>query len=524
MKRLLSFIPLANAYSLHRFSILGACLKDYLNQNPCFATLFWILLGSGVYFLSAPIFICILLFLIITVVSSLDFIQRKFFLLYAISLTLFGNFYSLYRDTPHFATNIVKQGSGIFCVSEKKESTLFGKKSLVYKGVLTQFTDAQGKVYKSIPCTLRRPLHAPLWSSDQIFLENLELSIKDKRQFSIKIPTKFYGAAIGKHFSFAHKRYKAKMTIFNHLQKRYEDKKTFAFISAMATGYIDHKTLMYEFSKTGIQHLLTISGFHFSLLALFLSAILKPCLPKKIFIASLVGLLSLYVLYLGPSPSVSRSWVAAVLMLIAYFYEIPTNPINYLSCAGILAFLDNPLCLTQLGFQLSYLATFGILAYFRLCDHMMQFIFPSRSSATLFSFSNSKQLFCLCMILIRKSLALDNAVNLITLPVIFYHFESFPLFSFFFNLIIPLLLLPSLYLLIIGLLCTPLRPLETTLHAWNHAYTKCILDYVASCPKVLETTITLKNITATASAVAVMMIFLFLLMLNKDQRPFKRVG
>jgi predicted membrane metal-binding protein len=126
------------------------------------------------------------------------------------------------------------------------------------------------------------------------------------------------------------------------------------------------------------------------------------------------------------------------------------------------------------------------------------------------------------MILIRKSIALDNAVNLITLPVIFFHFESFPLFSFFFNLIIPLLLLPSLYLLMLGLMCAPLTALETTLHAWNHAYTKSILDYVAACPKILETTLTLKNMSATACAVGVLMIFLSLLILEKKHAPLRR--
>lgn len=490
---------------------LSKALDNYFNKTPAFAFFLWILLGAGAYFLSLPLFLLLLL------LFTLPYYNKKSDLIKVVLLSSFGYFYSFYHDCPSLPIGSEKLGKGFFFVTEKKETTLFGKKSLLYKGILKQFTDSQGKIYKNIPCHLTRPLHIPLCIADKICLDHLTLIVKDRRSFCIKVPRSLSGDPYGNTFSLTEKRYRAKTSLLQHLQTRYRDKKTYSFIAAMAAGYLDNKTLMHEFSKTGIQHLLTISGFHFTILAFFISALFKPWLPKKTFICCLLLLLTFYVIYLGPSPSVSRSWIAAILMLIAYYFEIPSNPINYLSIAGLIAFLENPLCLTTLGFQLSYLATFGIISYFSICEKGMQIFLPTRSASSLFTMRSSKQIFCLFLILLRKSLSLDNAVNLMTIPVIFYYFGSFPIFSFYFNLIIPLLLLPSLYLLLFGLLLTPFTFLETTIHSINNAYTKCILDCVASCPKTLETCLTIKNTKATTAVVALVLVFILLLLSNRKK-------
>jgi competence protein ComEC len=473
------------------------------------------MLGAGAHLLSLPLFISLILFFLV-VLRYAQLAHKTIYLIAASLLALFGFIYTFLRDCPSLQQSSQHMGKGVFHVIEKRQTTLFGKKSLLYKGTLKQFTDNKGRIYKPMPCYLSRPLHAPLCCADQIAFDAILLIVKDRRSFSIKIDKTSLGTCYNKT-TLAEKRYKAKMSLLEHLKKRYKDKKTLSFISAMTVGYIDNKTLMYEFSKTGIQHLLTISGFHFGLLVIFLAVFLRPFFSKPLFICALIISLTCYVIYLGPSPSVSRSWIAAILMLIAYYLEIPAQPINYLSVAGLIAFLENPLCLTNLGFQLSYLATFGIISYFTVCDRWMQLLLVARPVKTLCSLPTKKQLFCLFLIFIRKSLSLDHAVNLITLPVIYYHFGSFPVYSFYFNLLIPILLLPSLYLLMIGLLCTPILPLETALHNFNNSYTKCILDSVAACPKILETSLTIKNVNATTAVVAVLIIFLSVLVINKNQ-------
>lgn len=499
--------------------LLSEALLCFFKKNPAFYFLFWILLGSGAYLLSFYLF----LFLMVVFQALINYklqSNKKIYFYTATVLAAFGCIYTAFRDSPCFPIGTEKIGKGIFHIQEKKETTLFGKKSFLYKGTLKNFIDIEGKTYKNIPCTLSRPLHAPLCYADNVALDSIKLIVKDRRSFCIKIDKKKPGVPEGR-VNIAQFRYKTKSSLLSHLKNRYQDKKTFSFIAAMAAGYVDNKTLMFEFSKTGIQHLLTISGFHFSLLLIFLATSLKPFLPKKIFVTFLITCLTLYVIYLGPAPSVSRSWIGAILMLIAYALEIPSHPINYLSVAGLIAFLENPLCVTGLGFQLSYLATFGIISYFSLCDTWMQVLLPLRSSKTLFSMNTQQQIFCVFLSLMRTSLALDLAVNLMTLPVIFFYFGSFPLYSFYFNLLIPILLVPSLYLLILGLLCTPITPLETVIHAINNTYTQCILDSVAACPKILETTLTLKNIQPATVVVALIAIFLGMLLIDqKHLTPF----
>ena len=491
--------------------VLSKSVQQYFTRSPAFNCCFWMMLGSGAYLLSCSF--CMALGFGCMMLSAYNLPSKQTLWIYiqGLSLGVFGFLYTHLCDAPALPQNAHLHGSGIFHVQEKKETTLFGKKALYYKGVLKTFTDTHGTIYKNIPGSIRRPLHKPLCQSDKIFLSSLELIVKDTRQFSIKLSNTLQGDPASRGYCFTHMRYLAKNTLLKRLQPFYEDKKTYAFISAMVAGYLDNKTLMYEFSKTGIQHLLTISGFHFSLLMMFLTAIFKPWMPKKVFVFILCLFLTLYVIYLGPSPSVSRSWIAALLWLVAYSVEIPSHPINYLSIGAILAFLENPLCLTQMGFQFSYLATFGILSYYCLCDRWMSWIIPTRHASVLKSCKLPKRIFFAFLILIRKSIALDHAVNLITLPVIYYHFESFPYFSFYFNLLIPALLLPSLYLLLIGLLCAPFSVVEQSMHTLNHLYTKSILDSVAACPKILEISLVIKNIKALQALAALMLIFLALL-------------
>lgn len=494
---------------------LSTMLFQYLSKNPALDVALWCFIGASGYFLmpSFALFICLAFICLLAFDSSLSI---KHLIVIKISLlALFGYCYAHFRAPPSIPNGHILKGSCLFHVTEKKETSLFGKKSLLYKGVAKTFQDAQGNTFNNIPCTLMRPLHLPLPASHQVDISFCELHSKDRSLCCIKVSRASTLQSPKGTFSWANWRYDVKQSILAHIKARYSDKKVLAFISAMAVGYLDNKTLMYEFSKTGIQHLLTISGFHFALLASFLAFFLKPLFPKKVFIALLMTLLTCYIIYLGPSPSVSRSWIAIMMLLIAYYYEIPSTAINYLGVASLCAFLEQPACLTQLGFQLSYLATFGILSYYRLCDRLMHHLLPARKLSTLCSFSLPKQLLCVLLTLMRRSLALDHAVNLITLPVILFHFESFPLFSFYFNLVIPVLLIPSLYLLLLGLLCTPIPYLEASIHAVNNMYTRCIIDCIAACPKTLEISFTYKNMKATTAVVALLLIFACMIVLEK---------
>lgn len=120
-----------------------------------------------------------------------------------------------------------------------------------------------------------------------------------------------------------------------------------------------------EFAKAGVVHLFAISGLHVGLLMLFFQTLFRPLvsLPRGKLWQNIAVLACLwcYAFLVGGSASVIR----AVTLFSAYQIgqnsgrKLPTAYLVLLSM-GILLFI-RPSFIQQLGFQMSYLAVFGIL-------------------------------------------------------------------------------------------------------------------------------------------------------------------
>lgn len=114
------------------------------------------------------------------------------------------------------------------------------------------------------------------------------------------------------------------------------------------------------FIRVGLVHILSVSGFHVSL---WLSAILfltKSFSPKSRLIIGILGLL-IYLLFTGFYPSVLRATLMGSAMLIGIVNERRVNSLNSLILAATILLLINPLWIWDLGFQLSFLATLGLI-------------------------------------------------------------------------------------------------------------------------------------------------------------------
>jgi ComEC/Rec2-related protein len=119
------------------------------------------------------------------------------------------------------------------------------------------------------------------------------------------------------------------------------------------------------FKRCGIYHLLALSGLHLGILAGIIGAILillrVPLTAREIIV---VAILVFYVKLVGSRPSLVRALILTVVFVIALSLRRRHLSINALGVAGFFSLFFNPSWLFNLGFQLSYLATFGILALF----------------------------------------------------------------------------------------------------------------------------------------------------------------
>lgn len=122
--------------------------------------------------------------------------------------------------------------------------------------------------------------------------------------------------------------------------------------------------LLEDFRMTGLMHLLAISGLHVGLIFLILMMGLS-FLPRQWGIGVAAALIWLYAFFVGAAPSVIRASIFISLFALAYVSGRRRNDLNTLGAAALATLAVNPGWLADTGFQLSYLATFGILYYMR---------------------------------------------------------------------------------------------------------------------------------------------------------------
>ena len=153
-----------------------------------------------------------------------------------------------------------------------------------------------------------------------------------------------------------------------------------------------------------------------------------------------------------------------LIYLIGRLFDLRPSPLNSLGVALLFA-LSEPSIITKISFQLSFGATLGLILFFRPFEEKLTALFPKRPLDLLQKMSLLDQVGYLLCSYLRKGIALQGSVLIFTLPLILFHFKTFPLISLLYNLIFPLLfaLLMALFLLQLDFLTAPLASFLITI-------------------------------------------------------------
>lgn len=114
-------------------------------------------------------------------------------------------------------------------------------------------------------------------------------------------------------------------------------------------------------NNSGLGHLFVVSGMHFFILFQVIWLLLSFCNVNSRFriIFSAVFLL-FFLLVTGFTPSSCRAFVFILLLLFFRVIGYPAGTLNLLGATAIILLLGSPSYATDIGFQLSFLATLGI--------------------------------------------------------------------------------------------------------------------------------------------------------------------
>ncbi|MBU1121510.1 MAG: ComEC/Rec2 family competence protein [Candidatus Omnitrophota bacterium] len=186
-------------------------------------------------------------------------------------------------------------------------------------------------------------------------------------------------------------------------------------------------------TDSGVAHLLALSGLHLGLISLIVFFILRLFyLPFRKCLIISVLFLFLYTFLTGMAQSTLRAALMYSFFVTGFFVKRRVNLLNSLGLAGLCMLIMNPLALFEVGFQLSYLAVFALIVWFK--------IFPIKVFKNRFFNYVQGLFFC------------SFCVTLFLTPLISYYFGRIYFFSVLYNLIlIPVftLLLTTGFLLIV---------------------------------------------------------------------------
>ncbi|RYD92001.1 MAG: ComEC family competence protein, partial [Sphingobacteriales bacterium] len=224
-----------------------------------------------------------------------------------------------------------------------------------------------------------------------------------------------YRLQAGKDISFWNQFiFKSRAAIVNGLQKYIPgDNRITGIAEALLIGYKQDldRDLVQAYSNAGVVHIIAISGMHLGLIYVVLVWIFArlPLIKRSTFarVFLILSCLWLFSILTGSSASVLRSAVMFTCIVIGKNFFKQSSAYNSLAASAFILLCYNPYFLWDVGFQLSYLAVFGIMWLQQ--PIYRRFYFKQR-----------------WLDLLWGMVSVTLAAQIVTFPICIYYFNQFP--------------------------------------------------------------------------------------------------
>jgi competence protein ComEC len=202
-----------------------------------------------------------------------------------------------------------------------------------------------------------------------------------------------------------------------------------ALLSGILLGNEDHIAPQVEmaFQRTGTAHIIAISGANFAVLISFITTLFLRHLPRRWVLPVTLLVIVFYTLFVGGNAAVVRAAIMGSLTVFGAYVGRRNQGLNALAFSAALFTLFNPLILWDLGFQLSFAATLGLVLFSeRWTEAVRDFLLKHLSERSAHLATGA----------IGEYVIMTLAAQVFTLPLIAYAFQQVSLASFLINLLI----------------------------------------------------------------------------------------
>jgi competence protein ComEC len=231
------------------------------------------------------------------------------------------------------------------------------------------------------------------------------------------------------------------------------------------------KEIKANFSRTGMTHIVAVSGYNITIVAqyLMLLGFFLGLWRRQAFWFALVGIW-IFILMTGFPASAIRAGVMGTLLLYAMKNGRLANAGNAILCSAAVMLFWSPLLLRyDVGFQLSFLATIGIVYCYPLFDKY--FGEKLKKYPTVFS-------------LVAEILFMSLSAQILVLPIILFNFQTLSLISPVTNIlvlpILPIIMLIGFLAVAFSFIFQPIAILFSWLAYLPLRYEIFVINYFAN--------------------------------------------
>lgn len=179
--------------------------------------------------------------------------------------------------------------------------------------------------------------------------------------------------------------------------------------------------MVQDFGKSGLMHFLAISGSHMAIIFWLILIIIKPIFSyknRKLPIIITLILIWMFAIFIDYGSSVVRSCIMVTMYYMMVILQRKPDLLHSMAVSAFIILIVDTQQLYDVGFQLSYLAVFGI--YWLNPIILEKFRKPKYKLETLF----------------YSIVSISLSAQLATLPLVLYYFHQFSVVSIIANLVV----------------------------------------------------------------------------------------
>jgi len=258
--------------------------------------------------------------------------------------------------------------------------------------------------------------------------------------------------------------------VFTHSLERVFPEPHASFLAGLLYGARRSlpESVLDAFTRTGTMHIVAVSGYNISVVAAVLFAILLRTVFNRRHAFWIVAIgIFVYMFFAGAESSVVRAAIMGFLVLLSRHTGRMQYTRNVFAATVAIMLLVNPRVLAfDAGFQLSFLATVGLISLVPRIESWFQFL-PQRFG-------------------LRESLVSTLAATAMTAPLIIFQFGRFSVASIFVNLLIlpfiPVAMLFGFLAALVGFVSTGLAVAVGSIAWFVLTYILIIIRWFAALP------------------------------------------